>query len=49
MQFYYKDKSPARRKYSWELEDEDDEDDEDDGEEKYWEIDAISNNTYHEK
>ncbi len=45
---YFKDKSPARRKYSWELEDED-EDDEDNGEEKYWEIDAVSNNTYQEK
>lgn len=45
---YYKDKGPARRKYSWELEDED-EDDEGDGEEKYWEIDAVSNNTYQEK
>jgi membrane associated rhomboid family serine protease len=43
---YYKDKSPARRKYSWELEDEDEDDD---GEEKYWEIDAVSNNTYQEK
>ncbi|NOQ27571.1 MAG: rhomboid family intramembrane serine protease [Bacteroidales bacterium] len=45
---YYKDKGPARRKYSWELEDED-EDDEADGEEKYWEIEAVSNNTYNEK
>lgn len=45
---YYKDKGPARRLYSWELEDED-EDDEGDGEEKYWEIDAVSNNTYQEK
>lgn len=44
---YYKDKGPARKKYSWELEDED-EDDEADGEERYWEIDAVSNNTYNE-
>ena len=35
--FYYKDRGPSRKVYSWELEDEEDDED------KYWEIDTESN------
>jgi membrane associated rhomboid family serine protease len=40
---YYKDRGPAKEKYSWETEDEDDDED------KYWEIDIESNNEDYEK
>jgi membrane associated rhomboid family serine protease len=42
---YYKDKGPARRIYTWEIE----EDEEINDEEKYWEIDAESNKGDNEK